>query len=290
MEMWWPRRLARVAVRKTLYQSAIRRQLRSATGVRWLALGERNNYLFPVLWQTIDWKDADILCDFNRDPTLPIPDRSVDLIYSSHLLEHLSNPSIDALLTDCCRVLAPGGGIRIETPDADYLLDSYLRGDKRMLLYFRKYRQMLVDRLNLPSRYLLADHLSVLGEIANYIDATTGHLQVPVWVERACFDAKLEALPREEFFDWCVSLLTDEQRKTGGHQNALTVSKAQSALERAGFVDVQCRSFERTGLAGLRLGRGPRRFADTIREKPHRAFYSLYVEASAPSAVDHPGH
>lgn len=46
-----------------------------------------------------------------------------DFIFAEHLIEHMDLPSIEAFLKECCRVLKPGGTVRIVTPN----LDAFVR-------------------------------------------------------------------------------------------------------------------------------------------------------------------
>jgi predicted SAM-dependent methyltransferase len=50
---------------------------------------------------------------------IPLVDASVDVVYSSHFLEHLSRSQGLALLDECRRVLRPGGLLRVTVPDAE---------------------------------------------------------------------------------------------------------------------------------------------------------------------------
>lgn len=59
---------------------------------------------------------------------LPVAPESVTLLYSSHVLEHLSLSDLRAALQNCRRILAPGGCFRMVLPDLEYLIDFY-RGD-----------------------------------------------------------------------------------------------------------------------------------------------------------------
>ncbi len=47
----------------------------------------------------------------------PLPDRSIDYIFGEHVIEHLSYSDGLAMLSECYRVLRPGGKIRLSTPD-----------------------------------------------------------------------------------------------------------------------------------------------------------------------------
>ena len=57
---------------------------------------------------------------------LPFPGDSVDAIYSSHLLEHLTFEQTQRLLRECLRVLKPGAGISICVPNARIFIEHYL--------------------------------------------------------------------------------------------------------------------------------------------------------------------
>jgi predicted SAM-dependent methyltransferase len=57
---------------------------------------------------------------------LPFPEASFDVVYHSHLLEHLPPEDGEALLRECCRVLAPGGVVRVVVPDLEGIARLYL--------------------------------------------------------------------------------------------------------------------------------------------------------------------
>ena len=56
----------------------------------------------------------------------PFKDNSADIIYSSHMLEHLSRHSASHFIKECHRVLKKGGILRIVVPDIKKLSDAYL--------------------------------------------------------------------------------------------------------------------------------------------------------------------
>lgn len=59
---------------------------------------------------------------------LPYADSSVDLIFSSHMLEHLTREEGTVLLKECYRVMKPGATIRLTLPDAEQLSNLFLDG------------------------------------------------------------------------------------------------------------------------------------------------------------------
>jgi SAM-dependent methyltransferase len=57
---------------------------------------------------------------------IPCATDSVDVVYHSHLLEHLDRPSAEVFQTEVHRVLVPGGIQRIVVPDLETLAREYL--------------------------------------------------------------------------------------------------------------------------------------------------------------------
>ena len=57
---------------------------------------------------------------------LPFADNSCDAIYHSHVLEHLKPDDADRLISECFRVLKPGGILRIAVPDLEGIARQYV--------------------------------------------------------------------------------------------------------------------------------------------------------------------
>ncbi|MBC2861514.1 methyltransferase domain-containing protein [Stappia sp. 28M-7] len=55
-----------------------------------------------------------------------IPDGTVELIYACHVLEHFGRKEYRDVLAEWCRVLAPGGVLRIAVPDFRAAAELYL--------------------------------------------------------------------------------------------------------------------------------------------------------------------
>jgi predicted SAM-dependent methyltransferase len=68
---------------------------------------------------------------------LPCADGSVEVIYSSHMLEHLDQDDARRFLEEALRVLRPKGILRIAVPDLMYYAKKYvLDGDLQYFMYY----------------------------------------------------------------------------------------------------------------------------------------------------------
>ena len=84
-------------------------------------------------WVNLDIARAphvDVVWDIRRG--LPFADESCAVIFSEHVIEHLSKEDAGKLLGECRRVLQRGGVLRLSTPDAARYLRSYA-GDREFL-------------------------------------------------------------------------------------------------------------------------------------------------------------
>jgi SAM-dependent methyltransferase len=56
---------------------------------------------------------------------IPFPDECFDVVYHSHVLEHLDRQHAPGFLIECRRVLKPNGVIRVAVPDLEALISAY---------------------------------------------------------------------------------------------------------------------------------------------------------------------
>jgi SAM-dependent methyltransferase len=63
---------------------------------------------------------------YNISRGLPFKSDSIDVIYHSHVLEHVDRNLTQVFLLEAKRVLKPGGVHRIVVPDLEYLCKAYL--------------------------------------------------------------------------------------------------------------------------------------------------------------------
>jgi predicted SAM-dependent methyltransferase len=97
-----------------------------ADGRTMLNVGCGNRY--HPHWTNIDHiaPKADVIA---HDITsgLPFADNSFDVVYHSHVLEHLKPEQAKSLLRECHRVLKPDGILRVLVPDLEFSAHLYLK-------------------------------------------------------------------------------------------------------------------------------------------------------------------
>jgi len=83
--------------------------------------------LFHPAWINIDlYKALHVIKHDIRKP-LPFNDNSMSVVYHSHTLEHLSKEDGKRFITECYRILKPGGVMRIVIPDLEQVTKEYLK-------------------------------------------------------------------------------------------------------------------------------------------------------------------
>lgn len=95
--------------------------------MKFLNLGCGTRYVKDPLWINIDIspQNPDVV-KHNIIKNIPFEDNSVDLVYHSHMLEHLPKSAAEPFIHECFRVLKPGGILRIAVPDLEQIAIHYL--------------------------------------------------------------------------------------------------------------------------------------------------------------------
>lgn len=78
--------------------------------------------------EILDWPKSTRTADLTKG--IPHGDGTVDAVYSSHMLEHVTRDQAEFVLRECHRVLRPGGTLRVVVPDLRLLARKYLDGDR----------------------------------------------------------------------------------------------------------------------------------------------------------------
>ena len=144
-----------------------------------------------------------ILLNWDLTKGIPAMDQSLDVVYHSHFLEHLSYKDGWSYLQECHRVLKPGGVHRIIVPDLEKWIQAYVSNDSFL---FDKYLKYGLD--NNAHLYgtkaaifmgMLHNHGHLCGwdfEMLNYVLIQTGFLEITrVMYQESCLDDIKEIEP-----------------------------------------------------------------------------------------------
>jgi len=87
--------------------------------LRWLKLIDDNQIKFMKVVRRHGIKFAD------ARKKIPLPDNSLDVLYTSHMVEHLDQKEMLFFLKEAYRVLKPDGILRIVFPDLRKMIEEY---------------------------------------------------------------------------------------------------------------------------------------------------------------------
>lgn len=86
-----------------------------------------------------DWVNVDIystsehVLEMDIRKGIAFEDSSFDVVYSSHVLEHMTKYSAENLVAEMVRVLKPGGILRIVVPDLEAIINNYVKFKKELV-------------------------------------------------------------------------------------------------------------------------------------------------------------
>lgn len=83
---------------------------------------------FHPHWRNLDLvPQAQEVEQANLAQGIPCESNAADVVYHSHVLEHLTRSDAKAFVAECFRVLKPGGILRIAVPDLEQIAGYYLK-------------------------------------------------------------------------------------------------------------------------------------------------------------------
>jgi predicted SAM-dependent methyltransferase len=77
--------------------------------------------------QNVNWNKNNKIIFVDAKKKIPLPNASVECIYTSHMIEHLSRDEAIFFLNESIRVLESGGILRIAIPDLKLVVSSYVK-------------------------------------------------------------------------------------------------------------------------------------------------------------------
>lgn len=113
-------------------------------------------------WITVDLYGADISWDLRNG--IPLPDNCVDHLYTSHMLEHIPYKNLIAFLSECNRILKPGGSLSVCVPNAAFYIKAYVQNKE-----FRKNDYFDPARVDTGSFIDQVNYIAYMGGQHNYM-------------------------------------------------------------------------------------------------------------------------
>ena len=225
---------------------------------------------------------------------LPLSDVSTEVVYSSHFLEHIPRKKVEGFLSECFRVMKPGGQIRLVLPDLEELCREYLR--QRDANEHAKADFIVLEMLDQCVRTEPGGELGEfygnlrkggVSDLMRYVVARTGEeftetqaggqrfsmARLSGWLERI-YCRSISRLFPSAFLDQNVSFSSVGER----HAWIYDFHSLSDLLEKAGFVSIRKMSFDKSDIQNF-----PFFPLDATQEGlPRKGKESMYVEAMKP--------
>ena len=99
--------------------------------VRYLNIG-CGSTIFPDPWENLDGRELPGVDHISGIDKLNFPDNTFDIIYASHVIEHVKRNDIERILKEWIRVLKIDGILRLATPDFEKSIEVYNKCGKRI--------------------------------------------------------------------------------------------------------------------------------------------------------------
>jgi predicted SAM-dependent methyltransferase len=197
--------------------------------------------------------------DLTSHQPLPFDDDSLQVVYMSHVIEHLTDEDVQYCFVEVNRCLRPGGFFRITCPDIDLEYAAYCRGDVTLWMWPTPWGER---SFSIEQRFL--EHFATALTL-NYPD--------DAWHKFTDEEIRdiFSKLPKEEALGFFVNQIPSrpEQTHPENHVNWFNSAKLLAMLKKAGFEGVY---ESRYGQSKCPLMRNTRLFDSTVPD------ISLYVE------------
>lgn len=108
----------------------------------YLNVGYWHNLPHDTLYNAPNQVEGTVMLNWDLRNGVPAADNSLEVVYHSHMLEHLTNADGLTFLTECYRVLQPGGMMRVIVPDLGAWCKAYVHGED---FFFDSYRRNVLQ-------------------------------------------------------------------------------------------------------------------------------------------------
>ncbi len=222
------------------------------------------NLDLPSEWYRDVQKDELISVDLTECNRWPVEDESIELVYSSHTIEHIPDEAAKMAFSEAYRILVPGGVFRVACPDADIFYETLCFGKKEYWEWRIPWFEAQGTSFNAVST---EDCLvrEVGTKKCQFAPPSDAEKLLPETIQKM-----LRQLTKKEFLDRITQGLDFEKQYAGYHINWWTAKKVSSYLEDVGFEN----SFQRSRNESIARPFQDHKHFDTTHPE-----MSLYVEA-----------
>jgi predicted SAM-dependent methyltransferase len=100
-------------------------------------------------WINVDgWMDRNVHFAIDLNRRLPFVDACFSGIFSEHVFEHFDLEQGRSLLLECCRILKPGGCLRLIVPDGEKIISAYLENPAELVARRGNRTGFAIDAVN----------------------------------------------------------------------------------------------------------------------------------------------
>ena len=165
-------------------------------------------------------------------PKFPFEDNSIELIYTSHTIEHITDESVINFIKESQRILKKGGVLRITCPDSNLLLNSVKFKVKdfwnwRMEWFLNKFE---INSNDIELEDFLIRELSTAR--CRFFENSNDPLH-PLEVRE-----KMEKLEDNDFLQWIVEKNSFDDKFANYHINYWNFEKLEKMCIEAGFSNI----------------------------------------------------
>ena len=158
--------------------------------------------IFPKPWINLDGRDMPGVDCISGIDKLPFPDDTFDIVYASHVIEHVKRNDLEAVLKEWVRVTKPDGVVRIATPDFEKAIEVYISSDKRIenilglivggqsydyechyTIFDKRSLSLLMEKCGLTAIHPWTPARVSHGDIWDYSQATTWEIPISLNLE-----------------------------------------------------------------------------------------------------------
>lgn len=169
---------------------------------------------------------------------IKIKDFSAEIVYSSHVIEHLTDEAVQFFFKESYRILKKGGIIRITAPDVDLHYNAMLNNDKEF--YYWKDWYATKDRYESIMLNQPLDKASIYQLFLERIAGSTSILHAD-GAKKRINDDELKSIFKSKNYEDALNFICsqcpiDIQKKyPGNHINWWNKNKTRKFLKNAGF-------------------------------------------------------